>query len=177
MHIITGKYKNQKIKTAETIFSPTFVVRNALFNILGEKIFHAATLDIFAGDGVLSIEALSRGARSAVMNNSTRKNFVIAKQNAERICQDEKMLFTTKEEKSMKFSFFNQVDIIFCNSFNQEINITFDIIENIKKQKGSLKKILFCMMANKDEMDIFAENYPDDEVRKFGSYFLKIFYI
>ena len=135
MHIITGKYKNQKIKTADTIFSPTFVVRNALFNILGEKIFHAAILDLFAGDGILSIEALSRGAKSAVINNSIKKNFVITKQNVEKICKDERILFTKDDAKSIKLSFFNKIDIIFCNSFNQEINITHDIIQNKKSKQ------------------------------------------
>jgi 16S rRNA (guanine966-N2)-methyltransferase len=41
-------------------------VRESLFNILGESIRDAAVLDLFAGTGAIGIEALSRGASSAV---------------------------------------------------------------------------------------------------------------
>ena len=42
------------------------VVREALFNILGQSVEGAAVLDLFAGTGALGIEALSRGAVRAV---------------------------------------------------------------------------------------------------------------
>lgn len=41
-------------------------VREALFSVLGD-VSEARVLDLFAGTGALSIEALSRGAASAVM--------------------------------------------------------------------------------------------------------------
>ncbi len=45
-------------------------VREALFNILGHAVRGAAVLDLYAGSGALAIEALSRGARSAVFVES-----------------------------------------------------------------------------------------------------------
>jgi 16S rRNA (guanine966-N2)-methyltransferase len=42
-------------------------VREALFGILGERVAGARVLDLFAGTGALAIEALSRGASSAVL--------------------------------------------------------------------------------------------------------------
>jgi 16S rRNA (guanine966-N2)-methyltransferase len=41
-------------------------VRETLFNWLGQDLSGASTLDLFAGTGALSLEALSRGARLAV---------------------------------------------------------------------------------------------------------------
>jgi 16S rRNA (guanine966-N2)-methyltransferase len=41
-------------------------VREALFSILGARVDGARVLDLFAGSGALGIEALSRGAESAV---------------------------------------------------------------------------------------------------------------
>jgi 16S rRNA (guanine966-N2)-methyltransferase len=41
-------------------------VREALFSILGARVPGARVLDLFAGSGALGIEALSRGAESAV---------------------------------------------------------------------------------------------------------------
>jgi 16S rRNA (guanine966-N2)-methyltransferase len=42
-------------------------VREALFGVLGERVVGARVLDLFAGTGALAIEALSRGASSAVL--------------------------------------------------------------------------------------------------------------
>jgi 16S rRNA (guanine(966)-N(2))-methyltransferase RsmD len=42
-------------------------VREALFGILGERVSGATVLDLFAGSGALAIEALSRGAKHAVL--------------------------------------------------------------------------------------------------------------
>ena len=42
-------------------------VREALFAILGDRVVDARVLDLFAGTGALAIEALSRGARAAVL--------------------------------------------------------------------------------------------------------------
>jgi 16S rRNA (guanine(966)-N(2))-methyltransferase RsmD len=41
------------------------LLREAIFNILGERIEGAAVLDLYAGTGALGIESLSRGASSA----------------------------------------------------------------------------------------------------------------
>jgi 16S rRNA (guanine966-N2)-methyltransferase len=42
-------------------------VREALFSIIGERVDGARVLDLFAGTGALAIEALSRGAATAVL--------------------------------------------------------------------------------------------------------------
>jgi 16S rRNA (guanine(966)-N(2))-methyltransferase RsmD len=42
-------------------------VKESLFNIIGNDIFDATFLDLFAGTGSVGIEALSRGAAQAVM--------------------------------------------------------------------------------------------------------------
>jgi 16S rRNA (guanine966-N2)-methyltransferase len=47
-------------------------VKGAIFNILGDKVINASVLDLFAGTGNLSWEALSRGAVRAVL---VEKNF------------------------------------------------------------------------------------------------------
>jgi 16S rRNA (guanine966-N2)-methyltransferase len=46
-------------------------VREALFSILGQRVVNARVLDLFAGSGALGIEALSRGAASAVFVDSS----------------------------------------------------------------------------------------------------------
>lgn len=49
------------------------LVKQALFNSLGQRVAGAHVLELFAGTGALSLESLSRGAASAVcVENSSR---------------------------------------------------------------------------------------------------------
>ncbi len=69
MRIITGLARGCRLKTPQgaDVTRPTADrVKESLFNILGAMVPERKVLDIFAGTGNLGIEALSRGAQSAV---------------------------------------------------------------------------------------------------------------
>jgi len=57
------------------------MVREALFNIIGESIRGARVLDLFTGAGTLGFEALSRGAASAMLVDSDRTCVTIVAEN------------------------------------------------------------------------------------------------
>lgn len=174
MYIITGKYKNRKIKGADSIRSTKSILRHAIFNILGTKIVNASILDLFAGTAILSIEALSRGARSAVINEIDRKHILIARKNIETICdEEEKIKFIKHDAKSLKLNF-NQIDIVFSDAPYEQIGINLEIIKNIKQNKGSLKEITYVAECCKDEMDYLHDSYPQFEVRQYGRSYLTI---
>jgi 16S rRNA (guanine966-N2)-methyltransferase len=67
--ITAGEWRGRKIETpAGHSTRPTSSkVREALFNILGDRVEGASILDLYAGAGTFSFEALSRGADSAVL--------------------------------------------------------------------------------------------------------------
>ncbi|RWX50150.1 16S rRNA (guanine(966)-N(2))-methyltransferase RsmD [Candidatus Electrothrix marina] len=48
-------------------------VREALFNILGDEAAGSTILDLYAGTGALGLEALSRGAETAVFVDQSRQ--------------------------------------------------------------------------------------------------------
>jgi 16S rRNA (guanine966-N2)-methyltransferase len=50
--------------------------REALFSSLGRRVSDARVLDLFAGSGSLGLEALSRGARSAVFVEKDRQALI-----------------------------------------------------------------------------------------------------
>jgi 16S rRNA (guanine966-N2)-methyltransferase len=56
-------------------------VREAIFNILGGRTEEARVLDLFAGTGALGLEALSRGARMAVLVESDLRAFTVMRAN------------------------------------------------------------------------------------------------
>ena len=68
MRVITGKARGVQLKTPEGLTTrPTADrVKEALFSIINFDIPGARVLDLFGGTGQLGIEALSRGAISAV---------------------------------------------------------------------------------------------------------------
>ncbi len=74
MRIIAGKAGRIAIKVPSAVARPTTdFVRQAVFNILGEKVENARVLDLFAGSGALGLEALSRGASTCTFVDEHRQ--------------------------------------------------------------------------------------------------------
>jgi 16S rRNA (guanine966-N2)-methyltransferase len=85
MRIIAGTFGGRRIAapSGPTTRPTSDRVREALFNILGAPPERARVLDLFAGSGALALEAISRGAESAVLVDSSRLAARVARQNAE----------------------------------------------------------------------------------------------
>ncbi len=68
MRIIGGRFRGRVVRFPQNKdLRPTpDRVRETLFNWLGQDLTDLATLDLYAGSGALTLEALSRGAASAV---------------------------------------------------------------------------------------------------------------
>src|SRR5258708_14877691 len=68
MRIIAGKFRSRQLKSLKGLsLRPTSdMLRETLFNILGPRVPGSRFLDVFAGTGAVGIEAISRGAISAV---------------------------------------------------------------------------------------------------------------
>jgi 16S rRNA (guanine966-N2)-methyltransferase len=74
VRIIGGAWRRRLVRfPAETGLRPTpDRVRETLFNWLGQELTGLACLELYAGTGVLSLEALSRGAALAVAVDRNR---------------------------------------------------------------------------------------------------------
>jgi 16S rRNA (guanine966-N2)-methyltransferase len=83
LRIIAGVAKGRRLKTPKGLQTrPTSArVRESLFNILGSRIIDRAFLDLFAGSGVLGIEALSRGAARCVFIEKQPRNAQLIREN------------------------------------------------------------------------------------------------
>ncbi len=91
MRVITGKARGVQLKTPEGLQTrPTSDrVKEALFSIIHFDVPGARVLDLFGGTGQLGIEALSRGAKSAVFVDAGDKPCALIKENLRR-CKMEK---------------------------------------------------------------------------------------
>lgn len=83
MRIISGSARGLKLLTPDGLDTrPTADrVKEALFSSLSDRILSSRVLDAFAGSGALGIEALSRGARRAVMTEKDPKAFSLCREN------------------------------------------------------------------------------------------------
>ena len=86
MRVITGKARGVQLKTPDglTTRPTTDRVKEALFSIIQFEIPTARVLDLFGGTGQLGIEALSRGAKSAVFVDAGEPACRLIKENLRR---------------------------------------------------------------------------------------------
>lgn len=87
MRIVGGAFRGRVLEPFEKIgVRPTSdMVRESLFNILQFRIMGACFLDLFCGTGAMGIEALSRGAKRVVLNDSSLASVKLAKKNIEKL--------------------------------------------------------------------------------------------
>ena len=83
MRIIAGEARGRKIEAPSGRNTrPTLDrVRENLFNMLQGNVVGSVVLDLFAGSGALSLEAVSRGAAHAVMIDSDWQAAAVQKKN------------------------------------------------------------------------------------------------
>lgn len=88
MRIVSGSARSRTIEAPPGQDTrPTLDrVRESMFNILQSKTPGAQVLDLFAGSGALSFEAISRGAAHAVLVDAARTAHEVQLKNAQSLC-------------------------------------------------------------------------------------------
>lgn len=86
MRIITGTARGVKLRAPEGLETrPTAeAAKEGLFSAIQFDISGRRVLDLFGGTGQLSLEALSRGAASAVIVDSAREASTVIRENAQK---------------------------------------------------------------------------------------------
>lgn len=93
MRIITGSAKGTQLKapTGLSTRPTTDRVKESMFGILGCLVEEARVFDIFSGTGNLSLEALSRGAESAIAVDKSANCQRIIRENGVKTRLDERL--------------------------------------------------------------------------------------
>ncbi len=100
MRIIAGEMRSRKLKAPEGMDTrPTADrVKEALFSILQGRVYGARVLDLYAGSGALALEAVSRGAESAVLADCASKACQAIQENIDALgCREKAKLLRMKD--------------------------------------------------------------------------------
>lgn len=153
MRIISGKARGTKLFTLDGPNTrPTLDrVKEPLFSIINSYIPVANILDLFAGSGALALEALSRGAESAVLCDNSKEAIRVIKNNLEKTKLTAEIV-NNDFVKCLEQMKGRQFDIIFLDP-PYETNYL----------KRAISKILECNLLSQDGI-IVAETDNQNKV-------------
>lgn len=170
MRIIAGTARSRTIEAPKGRDTrPTLDrVRENLFNILQRRIVDAVTLDLFAGSGALSLEALSRGAALCVMADRDRQANQVEKLNVKnlgfedraRILQTEwQQTIRTMQAENMHF------DIVFLDP----PYVMQDLTEVTQALVPLLAEDALIVVEHEyHKLPVVADAYDRTDTRKYG---------
>ncbi len=118
VRIIAGQYGGRKIDAPDrkSTHAMSERGRNAMFNSIGDEVKSAHILDAFAGSGSIGIEALSRGAASAIFVEKDRiAANIIAKNLTMLHAEERSKLIRTSVSNWLETAEIEKFDIIFAD--------------------------------------------------------------
>ena len=151
MRIISGLARGTKLYTLEGINTrPTLDrIKEPLFSIIQNRIKDAIVLDLFSGSGALALEALSRGAKKAILCDNSPKAIEVINKNILKTHFEDKTKVVFKDYKKCLESLSEKIDLIFIDP-PYEKNIAVDAVKNIL-DKGLIAEDGLIIVETDDE--------------------------
>lgn len=119
MRIVAGRWRGRTLRAPRgASVRPTLDrVREAVFDILGDRVAGRRVLDLFAGTGAMALEALSRGASSAVLVEADPRVFEVLRNNVESLGADsaEALLMDYRAAARLLRARKEQFDLVFLD--------------------------------------------------------------
>jgi 16S rRNA (guanine966-N2)-methyltransferase len=115
MRVIAGQYGGRRLQAppGDATRPTSDRVREALFSVLAARVDGARVLDLFAGSGALGIEALSRGAGSAVFVERDAKAVAAIERNLAAVGVEETVVRQDVERFLARAD--GAFDLVFCD--------------------------------------------------------------
>ena len=173
MRIISGKARGTKLYTLEgNETRPTLDrVKEALFNIIADKIYDSEVLDLFSGSGAIGLEFASRGAKLVVLCDNSKKAIEIIKKNIEKTHLEEKVqLYNLDFKEALKNEEKNKFDIIYLDPpyKTDDIKEAIQLIKEYKMIKDDGIIIAETDEVEKIEKQLKELNIKNINKRKYG---------
>ena len=146
MKIVSGIYGGRPLKTLEgKMTRPTSdKVRGAIFNMIGPYFEGGRVLDLYAGSGGLSIEAVSRGMSSAVLVERDRKAQTIVAENIRMTKEVGKFQLLKMDAERALEQVSGEFDLIFLDPPYAKEQIVADIEKMAERELFSEDIMVVC---------------------------------
>ncbi|WP_155962782.1 16S rRNA (guanine(966)-N(2))-methyltransferase RsmD [Streptococcus ruminantium] len=146
MRIVSGSYGGRRLKTLDgKITRPTSdKVRGAMFNMIGPYFDGGHVLDLYAGSGSLSIEAVSRGMASAILVERDRRAQAIIRENIAMTKEETKFRLLAMEASQALSSLEGPFDLVFLDPPYAEQEIEVMVTELCQRQLLSEDVMVVC---------------------------------
>ena len=146
MKIVSGIYGGRPLKTLEgkTTRPTSDKVRGAIFNMIGPYFEGGRVLDLYAGSGGLSIEAVSRGMSSAVLVERDRKAQTIVAENIQMTKEIGKFQLLKMDAERALERVSGEFDLVFLDPPYTKEQIVADIEKMAKRELFSEDVMVVC---------------------------------
>jgi 16S rRNA (guanine966-N2)-methyltransferase len=153
MRIIGGRYKGYEIKLPKGIRPTSGLVRESIFNVIGDSILEARVLDLFCGSGAIGLEALSRGAKEVTFVEKDNSVIRVLMENIKKLgCSDVNVI----NMDAMRLSVDSTYDIIFADPPYDNGHP-----ERVIKKFGEFGRIILIEHSMRETLDV-------GETRRYG---------
>lgn len=168
MRVITGTARGRRLITleGEDVRPTTDRVKEALFSIIQFEIEGRKVLDLFAGSGQLGIEALSRGAKSAVFVDLSKKSVEVVKQNLESTGLGKNAIVLNTDSIAFAASRADRYDVAFLDPPYRTglLQKALPLTANIMNEGG----VIVCEAPFDEELPETAGNFKMTKEYKYG---------
>ena len=146
MKIVSGIYGGRSLKTLEgkTTRPTSDKVRGAIFNMIGPYFDGGRVLDLYAGSGGLSIEAVSRGMSSAVLVERDRKAQAVIAENIQMTKEVSKFQLLKMEAERALEQVKGPFDLVFLDPPYAKEQIVADIEKMAERNLFSQEIMVVC---------------------------------
>lgn len=168
MRIIAGDYRGQRLKAVPGMNTrPTAdKIKGAIFNVLQEKTPGARVLDLFAGTGNLALEALSRGAKEAVLIEKSRTAQQIIRENIDHMGVEQARLIAMDAFAYLEQHREERFDLIFIDPpYHQGL-----VEKSLKLLADPCRLTDSGVIIAETAKDENLESYDPFEIKKTGEY-------
>ena len=153
MRIISGRARGTKLYTLEGQNTrPTLDrVKESLFNIIQNELKDKIFLDLFSGSGAIGLEAVSRGARKAILCDNSKKASEIIKKNIRKTHLEEFIeLYNESYDKVISHKIIEKADIIYIDP-PYETNLVYESVKLILEKELIRNESLIIIETDQEE--------------------------
>jgi 16S rRNA (guanine966-N2)-methyltransferase len=172
VRVVAGRLGGRRLRTVPgSATRPTSDrVREALFGVLGARVADARVLDLFAGTGALAIEALSRGARSAVLVEQAVRAATVIRANLDALGLGEVAIVRrTRAETFVRGQREGPYDLVFLDPpYAVPVGLLAGLLARLARTALAPGAVVVVEAASRSEPPVWPPGLRPDPPRRYG---------